>query len=202
MKKIKKAKKITKKKSLEVLQKDLNAYVTDKLWNYTDSWKEMEEDTVYDLVWHGTNILWILGQRDSIKLCVAVDEIAEEFRCKFGDKYNLECSCKECKEKNVGKKIDNTKKTADDFEEDFVEYALVRLKGWGGREDFILESLLIHYTHVFWTFDFEDSVLMYLIIDGFMQDFMEEHDGEYSRACACCTEKLERGELVEKNRAC
>ena len=191
------------KKSLEILQEDLNKYVTDKLLNYTDSWKEMGEKTVQDLAWHGTNILWNLHQRDAIKFCVIMDEIAEEFRCKFGDRYDLHCTCKECQndpEKQV--KQDKDKKTSDEFEEDFGEYALVRLQGWGGKEEFVLKALIHHVTHVFWTFDFEDSVLFYLIVDGFMSDFKNETEGQYSNACACCTEKIESGELKESSNGC
>ncbi len=192
--KVKKAK----RKTLEDLQEDLNKYCTEKLLNYTDSWKSMGEKAVADLVWHGTNILWNLHQRDAIKFCVTMDEIAEEFRCKFGDRYDLHCTCKECKDNpNINTEIKEGKKTSDEFEDDFCEYALVRLQGWGGREEFILEALVHHITHVFWTFDFEDSVLFYLIVDGFMSDFKDETEGQYIEACACCAEKIENGELPE-----
>ena len=127
-----------------------------------------------------------------------MDEIAEEFRCKFGDRYDLHCTCKDC-QNDPEKKVeqDKDKKTSDDFENDFCEYALVRLQGWGGREEFILEALVHHITHVFWTFDFTDTVLFFLIVDGFMADFKAETEGHYSMACACCTEKMENGELKD-----
>ena len=197
----KKADKKLKKGTLEDLQEDLNKYCTDKLWNYTNSWKEMKEEVVSDLVWHGTNIIWLLHQRDTIKFCVNIDEIAEEFRCKFGDKYNLACTCKECQVKKTGEELEEEKKlkTNDDFENDFEEYASVRLKGWGGRDEFIIGSLIRHFTHIFWTFNFEDSILMFLIIDGFMTEFMEENGDKYHKTCECCSEKIERGELREAN---
>jgi len=197
----KKADKKLKKGTLEDLQEDLNKYCTERLLNYTDSWKEMGQKTVADLVWHGTNILWVLQQRDTIKFCVNIDEIAGEFRCKFGDKYNLVCTCKECQVKKTDTELRKEKKlkTNAEFEDDFLEYASVRLKGCGGRDEFIIESLILHFTHVFWTFDFEDSVLMYLIIDGFMKDFMCEFGDRYHKACACCAEKIERGELLESS---
>ena len=197
----KKADKKLKKGTLENLQEDLNKYCTERLLNYTPSWKEMGQKTVADLVWHATNILWVLQQRDAIKFCVNIDEIAEEFRCKFGDKYNLTCTCKECIDKKTDTELENEKKlkTNDEFEDDFFEYASVRMKGWDGREEFIIESLILHYTHVFWTFDFEDSLLMYLIIDGFMKDFMCEFGDKYHKTCECCAEKIERGELLESS---
>ena len=141
--KIKKKTDKKKKGTLEDLQKDLNKYCTERLLNYTDSWKEMGQKTVADLVWHGTNILWVLKQRDAIKFCVNIDEVAEEFRCKFGDKYNLACTCKECIDKKTDTEVENEKKlkTNDEFEDDFFEYASVRMKGWGGREEFIINIL-------------------------------------------------------------
>ena len=137
----KKADKKLKKGTLEDLQEDLNKYCTERLLNYTDSWKEMGQKTVADLVWHGTNILWVLQQRDTIKFCVNIDEIAEEFRCKFGDRYNLICTCKECQVKKTDTALENEKKlkTNAEFEDDFLDYASVRLKGWGGREEFVID---------------------------------------------------------------
>ena len=196
----KKVDKKTKKGTLEDLQEALNKYCTDKLWNYTPSWKEMGEKTVADLVWHGTNILWILKQRDTIKMCVAVEEVAEEFRHKFGDKYDLHCTCKDCQENpEISTETKEGKKTADEFEDDFCEYASVRLNNWGGKDQFIVESLILHFMHVSWSFDFEDSLLMFLIIDGFMREFMEEFGDQFHKTCECCAEKIERGELKVAN---
>lgn len=177
-----------KKKSLEDLQEDLLKYVTNELLNYTDSWKEMGEKIVEDLSWHGINILWYLHKRNAVKLCVKMEELFDEFKDKFGDRYDMDCTCDECK---VNKVEENKKKTIEDFENDFKEYSLIRLKGWDGIDELILQVLIHHYLHVFFTFDFEDSILMYFIISDFMEKFKKEHDGEYSFACSCCQEKIE-----------
>ena len=95
----------------------------------------------------------------------------------------------------------------ENFEDDFIEYAVARLSLNEKEDDIDLtKDSIFHALHLLWQFGSSDRDYRFLIgflsnVYDFYEEFGEKFGDRYDTACECCREKIDKGEIPEPQRA-
>ncbi len=99
------------------------------------------------------------------------------------------------------KKKEETKlRPLENFEDDFIEYAVNRLSLNEKDDDIELtKDSIFHALHLLWQFGDTDRDYRFLIgflsnVYDFYEEFEEKFGGRYETVCECCKDKLDKGE--------
>ncbi len=100
------------------------------------------------------------------------------------------------------KKKEETKlRPLENFEDDFIEYAVNRLSLNEKDDDIELtKDSIFHALHLLWQFGSSDRDYRFLIgflsnVYDFYEEFEEKFGDRYEKnCCTCCQEKLDKGE--------
>ena len=105
---------------------------------------------------------------------------------------------------------EETKKSRplDNFEPDFIEYAVNRLTLNEKEDDIdLVKDSIYHTLHLIWQFGSSDRDFRYLL--GFLSniyDYYEEFESKfgdrYDKVCDCCKDKIVEGKLSEPDNSC
>ena len=88
----------------------------------------------------------------------------------------------------------------ENFEQDFIEYAVNRLSLNEKEDDIELtKDSIYHALHLLWQFGDTDRDYRFLIgflsnVYDFYEEFEEKFGGRYETVCECCKDKLDKGE--------
>lgn len=96
------------------------------------------------------------------------------------------------------KKVEKKLRPLDNWEDDFIEYAVNRLSLEEGEEKELTKDSIYHALHLLWQFDSTGTGYKYLIgflsnVYDFYAEFENKFGDRYDTTCDCCKEKLENG---------
>ena len=101
------------------------------------------------------------------------------------------------------KKVENKKelRSMENYEEDFLTYSVERMCDQKATKDDreMTKDLLYHASHIIYMFSFKEVVGFMANAEDLMNEFEDKFGSRYDRACECCREKIEKGELKEKD---
>ena len=108
--------------------------------------------------------------------------------------------------KKKSEKVEKNKKelrSMENYEEDFLTYSVERMCDQKTTKDDreMTKDLLYHASHIIYMFSFKEVVGFMANAEDLMNEFENNFGSRYDRACDCCKDKIEKGEL-KKNGDC